>query len=76
MTETTHQTTAGEAGEYDPAAVELKWQTRWRERGTNVPFGIDSNERREQSTEALEQAIDVIDPVADEVQVNLERRLA
>ena len=36
MTETTHQTTAGEAGEYDPAAVELKWQARWRERGTNA----------------------------------------
>ena len=36
MTETVHQTAAGEAGEYDPAAVELKWQARWRDRGTNA----------------------------------------
>ena len=45
-------------------------------RAVNAHIGIDSNERREQSTEALEQAIDVIDTVADEVQVNLQGRLA
>jgi DNA repair protein RadD len=45
-------------------------------RAVNAQIGIDSNERREQSTEALEQAIDVIDTVADEVQVNLQGRLA
>ena len=44
-------------------------------RAVNRRIGIESNERRDQSTEALEQAIDVIDTVADEVQANLEERL-
>ncbi len=35
MTESTTQTAADEAAGYDPAAVERKWQTRWRERRTN-----------------------------------------
>ncbi len=31
-----HQSaSAGDAGGYDPAAVEAKWQARWRERGTH-----------------------------------------
>jgi len=45
-------------------------------RAVNAHVGIDSNERREQSTEALEQAIDLIDTTADEVQADLEERLA
>ena len=45
-------------------------------RAVNAHIGIESNERREQSTEALEQAIDVIDTVADEVQADLQERLA
>jgi DNA repair protein RadD len=44
-------------------------------RAVNAHIGIDSNERREQSTEALEQAIDAIDTVADTVQAELAERL-
>jgi leucyl-tRNA synthetase len=36
MTETTPRPAADETAGYDPAAVELKWQSRWRERGTNA----------------------------------------
>ncbi len=35
MTEPITQPPANEAAGYDPAAIEHKWQTRWRERGTN-----------------------------------------
>ncbi len=44
-------------------------------RAVNEHIGIDSNERREQSTEALEQAIGALDAVADDVQADLEERL-
>ena len=36
MTEPITQPPANEAEGYDPAAIEHKWQTRWRERGTNA----------------------------------------
>ena len=36
MTEPITQPPTNEAGGYDPAAIEHKWQTRWRERGTNA----------------------------------------
>jgi leucyl-tRNA synthetase len=36
MTEQMHETAAGEAGGYDPAAIEQKWQARWKARGTNA----------------------------------------
>ncbi len=35
MTEEIHSANADSIGGYDPAAVEAKWQARWRERGTN-----------------------------------------
>ena len=44
-------------------------------RAVNRRIGIESNERRDQSTEALERAIDALDTVADEVQANLAERL-
>ncbi len=45
-------------------------------RAINGHIGIDSNERRDQSTEALEQAIGAIDEIADQVQAELAARLA
>ncbi|HEX4933143.1 MAG TPA: leucine--tRNA ligase, partial [Gemmatimonadaceae bacterium] len=36
MTIPNQPATAGDPGAYDPAAVESKWQARWRERGTNT----------------------------------------
>ena len=35
MTSPTLPTDAGDPGAYDPAAIEAKWQHRWREEGTN-----------------------------------------
>ncbi|MCC6927833.1 MAG: leucine--tRNA ligase [Gemmatimonadaceae bacterium] len=35
MTNPNQPATAGDPGAYDPAAVEAKWQARWRDRGTN-----------------------------------------
>ncbi len=35
MTEETTSASAASTGGYDPAAVEAKWQTRWRDSGTN-----------------------------------------
>ncbi|MFN8666773.1 MAG: leucine--tRNA ligase [Gemmatimonadaceae bacterium] len=36
MTIPNQPATAGDPGAYDPAAVEAKWQARWRDRGTNT----------------------------------------
>ncbi len=36
MTASTPQPLTGESAGYDPAAIERKWQERWRERGTNA----------------------------------------
>lgn len=44
MTIPNQPATAGDPGAYDPAAVEAKWQARWRERGTNTT-DIASGER-------------------------------
>jgi hypothetical protein len=44
-------------------------------RAVNAHIGIDSNERREQNTEALEQAIDSLEAIADQVQEDLAARL-
>jgi len=44
MTIPNQPATAGDPGAYDPAAVEAKWQARWRERGTNAT-DIASGER-------------------------------
>lgn len=45
-------------------------------RAVNTYIGIESNERREQSTDALSHAIDAIDAAADTVQAELAERLA
>jgi superfamily II DNA or RNA helicase len=44
-------------------------------RAVNEHLGIESNERRDQSTEALEQGILAIDDVADTLQADLQARL-
>jgi len=44
MTIPNQPATAGDPGAYDPAAVEAKWQARWRDRGTNTT-DIASGER-------------------------------
>jgi hypothetical protein len=46
-----------------------------RNRAVNQHIGIDSNERRDQSAEALEQAIDSIEEIADQVQEDLAVRV-
>jgi hypothetical protein len=45
-------------------------------RAVNSRIGIESNERREQNTEALQQALDALDVVADQVQTDLAERLS
>jgi hypothetical protein len=44
------------------------------DRAINQHVGIDSNERRQQSTDALVGAITALDAVADEVQADLAER--
>lgn len=45
-------------------------------RAVNQHLGVESNERRDQNTEALEQAIASLDEIADAVQADLAERLA
>lgn len=45
-------------------------------RAINQHIGIDSNERRQPSTDALEGAMTALDAVADKVQADLAERLA
>jgi superfamily II DNA or RNA helicase len=44
-------------------------------RAVNEHLGIESNERRDQDSEALERAINTLDDIADQVQAELHERL-
>ncbi|MCA2293010.1 DEAD/DEAH box helicase family protein [Mycobacterium avium] len=44
-------------------------------RAVNLHLGIETNERRDQNAEALEQAIAVLDDIADRVQADIAERL-
>jgi hypothetical protein len=44
-------------------------------RAVNSNLGIENNERRDQNTHALQQAIDDLDDVADRVQADIAQRL-
>jgi superfamily II DNA or RNA helicase len=44
-------------------------------RAVNAHLGIESNERRDQNTQALEGALGVLDDIADEVEADLRERL-
>ena len=44
-------------------------------RAVNEHLGIESNERRDQSIDALEQGITALDTIADRVEADLRERL-
>lgn len=44
-------------------------------RAVNAHLGIENNERRDQNTDALEQAVTALDAIADSVQIEIAERL-